>query len=169
LAEGDVERLPGLAADLVRRKPDLIVAPAGSAALAAKRATNSIPIVMMFPLDPVELGLVASLAHPGENVTGTTFAPGAGISGKQVELLKEAVPGATRVAVLWNPADSSIAPQVKEVLEAAARSRHIRLLHVEARGPEEFDNAFAVMARERAEALLLGNSSTFTAHAATLA
>src|SRR4030095_16028557 len=73
-AEGKIERLPDLAAELVRRKVDLIVAPAGSAALAAKNATSSIPIVMIFPSDPVEMGLVASLSHPGGNVTGTTYA-----------------------------------------------------------------------------------------------
>ena len=168
-AEGNVERLPDLAAELVRLKVDIIVAPAGSAALAAKKATSAIPIVMMFPIDPVELGLVASLARPGGNVTGTTFAPGASISGKQLELLMEAVPHATRVAIFWNPADSSFAPQVEEVLEAAARSRHVRLQRVEARRPEEFDSAFASMAREHAQALLVGNSSTFLAHGAKLA
>src|SRR5207237_10060774 len=98
---------PGLAADLVRRNVDLIVAPAGSAALAAKKATSTTPIVMMFPTDPVALGLVASLSRPSANVTGTTYAPGPGILAKQLELLKEAVPRANRVAVLTNPADPS--------------------------------------------------------------
>src|ERR1700675_1763911 len=105
-AEGNVERLPDLAADLVRRKVDVIVAPAGSAALAAKNATSSIPIVMIFPSDPVEIGLVASLRQPGRNITGTTFTPGPEIFGKQLQILKEAVPHASRVAVLSNPADA---------------------------------------------------------------
>jgi putative ABC transport system substrate-binding protein len=167
-AEGDVERLPDLAADLVRRKVDVIVAPAGSAALAAKNATSSIPIVMIFPSDPVETGLVASLSRPGGNITGTTFTAGPEIFGKQLQILKEAIPNASRVAILANPADSSFALQVRDV-EATARSLHIRVQNVEARGPEELDSAFAAMARERAEALLVTGSSTFLAHRVRLA
>jgi len=167
-ANGDVERLPELADDLVRRKVDLIVAPAGSAALAAKNATTSIPIVMIFPSDPVELGLVASLQRPGGNVTGTTLTPGPAIFGKQLQLLKEANPRTSRVAVLWNPADSSFALQTKEV-EAAARPLAIALQPLEARGAEDFDRAFAAMARERADALLVGGTSTFLAHRYRLA
>jgi putative ABC transport system substrate-binding protein len=167
-AEGDVERLPDLAAELVRRKVDVIVAPAGSAALAAKNATSSIPIVMIFPSDPVEMGLVASLRRPGGNITGTTLTPGPEIFGKQLQILKETIPHASRVAILSNPADPSFATQVREV-EATARSLRIRLQHVEARGPEEFDSAFAAMAQERAEALLVAGTSTFLAHRARLA
>ena len=167
-AEGNVERLPDLAAELVRRKVDVIVAPAGSAALAAKNATSSIPIVMIFPSDPVEMGLVASLSRPGGNITGTTLTPGPEIFGKQLQILKETIPHASRVAILSNPADPSFATQVREV-EATARSLRIRLQHVEARGPEEFDNAFAAMAQERAEALLVAGTSTFLAHRSRLA
>ena len=167
-AEGNVERLPGLAAELVRHKVDVIVAPAGSAALAAKNATSSIPIVMIFASDPVEMGLVASLRRPGGNITGTTFTPGPEIFGKQLQILKEAVPHASRVAVLSNPADPSFALQVRQV-EATGRSLGIRLQHVEARGPEEFDSAFAAMARERADALLVTGTSTFLAHRVRLA
>jgi putative ABC transport system substrate-binding protein len=167
-AEGNVERLPDLAAELVQRNVDVIVAPAGSAALAAKNATSSIPIVMIFPSDPVEIGLVASLKRPGGNITGTTFTPGPEIFGKQLQILKETVPHASRVAILSNPADPSFATQVREV-EATARSLRIRLQHVEARGPEEFDSAFAAMARERAEALLVAGTSTFLAHRSRLA
>jgi ABC-type uncharacterized transport system, periplasmic component len=167
-AEGNVERLPALAAELVRHKVDVIVAPAGSAALAAKNATSSIPIVMIFASDPVEMGLVASLRRPGGNITGTTFTPGPEIFGKQLQILKEAVPHASRVAVLSNPADPSFALQVSQV-EATARSLGIRLQHVEARGPEEFDSAFAAMARERADALLVTGTSTFLAHRTRLA
>jgi putative tryptophan/tyrosine transport system substrate-binding protein len=167
-AEGNVERLPDLAAELVRRNVDVIVAPAGSAALAAKNATSSIPIVMIFPSDPVELGLVASLRRPGGNVTGTTFTPGPEIFGKQLQILKETIPHASRVAILSNPADPSFATQVREV-EATARSLRIRLQHVEARGPEEFDSAFAAMERERADALLVTGTSTFLAHRSRLA
>ena len=167
-AEGNVDRLPELAADLVRSKVDVIVAPAGSAALAAKAATSSIPIVMIFPSDPVETGLVASLSRPGGNITGTTFTAGPEIFGKQLQILKETIPRVSRVAILSNPADPSFALQMKEV-EATARSLRIRLQNVEARGPEDFDNAFAAMARERADALLIGATSTFLAHRARLA
>src|SRR4030095_3162399 len=111
-ADGNVEQLPGLAAELVRLKVDLIVAPAGSAALAAKNATDSIPIVMMFPSDPVALGLVASLGRPGGNVTGTTFTPGEAIYRKQLQILKETVPRAARMSILLNPAEPGSALQV---------------------------------------------------------
>jgi putative ABC transport system substrate-binding protein len=167
-AEGKVERLPDLAAELVRLKVDLIVAPAGSAALAAKKATSSIPIVMIFPSDPVEMGLVASLSRPAGNITGTTYTAGSEIFGKQLQILKEAIPHASRVAVLLNPADLSIVTQGKE-LEAAARSLGIRLQHVDARGPEDFATAFAAMARERADALLVSGSSTFLPHRTRIA
>src|SRR5215471_13946657 len=125
-AEGNVERLPELAAELVQLKVDIIVAPAGSAALAAKNATTTIPIVTIFTGDPVELGLVASLGRPGGNVTGTTFTPSPEIFAKQLQILKEAVPRVSQVAFLLNPADTSFAPQIKEV-EVAARSLGIRL------------------------------------------
>jgi putative ABC transport system substrate-binding protein len=168
-AEGDVDRLPGLAAELVGRKVDLIVAPAASAAMAAKNATRTIPIVMMFPTDPVELGLVASLSRPGGNVTGTTYAPDSGILGKQLELLKEAVPRANRVAILWNPADPGYTSQMSDALEAVARARRIRLQRVAASGPNDLDGAFADMARERADALIGSGSSTWIVHRAKLA
>jgi len=168
-AEGNVERLPALAAELVRLKVDVIVAPAGSAALAAKNATSSIPIVMMAPNDPVEMGLVASLRRPGGNITGTAYTPGPAIFGKQLQILKETVPNASRVAILSNPADPSFALQVMREVEAAAQSLRIRLQHVEARGPEEFEGAFAAMARERAEALLVAGGSTFLVHRARVA
>lgn len=167
-AEGNVEKLPELAAELVRQNVEVIVAPAGSAALAAKRATSTIPIVMIFSSDPVELGLVSSLSRPGANVTGTTLTPGPEIFGKQLQILKEAIPRATRVAILTNPADSSFPLQTREV-EATARSLSIRLQHVQAKGPEQFESAFAAMARERADALVVGGTSTFLAHRAALA
>jgi len=167
-AEGDVERLPELAADLVRRKVDVIVAPAGSAALAAKNATSSIPIVMIFANEPVEMGLVASLSQPGGNITGTTFTSSSEIFGKQLQILKEAIPQVSRVAVLRNPADPSFARQERE-LESAARSLSVRLQHLDARGPEEFDVAFAAMTRDRAQALLVTATSTFLVHRSRIA
>jgi len=167
-AEGNVERLSALAADLVRSNVDVIVAPAGSAALAARNATKSIPIVMMFPTDPVELGLVSSLGKPGGNVTGTTFTPGPQIFGKQMQLLRETVPHAARAAYLWNPGEPGWRGQANEVAAAAA-SLGLRLQKVEARGLDEFDGAFAAMARERAEILLVARDSTFLVHRGKLA
>jgi putative ABC transport system substrate-binding protein len=167
-AEGNVERLPQLAAELVARKVDVIVAPAGSAALAAKRATRSLPIVMIFPSDPVELGLVESLSRPGGNVTGTTFTPGPEIFGKQLQILKETIPRATRIAFLTNPADPSFALQAKEV-EATARAMRLRLQRVDARGAEDFERVFTELAGEQADALVIGGSSTYLAHRARLA
>ena len=167
-AEGDVERLPALATELVQRGVDVIVAPAGSAALAAKNATSNIPIVMIFSSDPVEMGLVGSLRRPGGNITGTTLTTGPEIFGKQLQILKETIPRASRVAIISNPADASFATQMSEV-EGTARSLRIVLQHVEARGPDEFGGAFAAMARGRADALLVSATSTFLAHRATLA
>jgi putative ABC transport system substrate-binding protein len=167
-ADGDAERLPALAAELVRDKVDVIVAPAGTAALAAKAATATIPIVMMFPSDPVGTGLVASLAHPGGNVTGTSFTAGPEIFAKQLQILKEAVPRTSRLAVLRNPGDPGWAVQDKEV-DAAARSLGIRVQYVEARSAGELDAAFAAMALERTDALLVSGSSTFLAHGSRIA
>jgi putative ABC transport system substrate-binding protein len=167
-ADGDVARLPALAADLVARQVDVIVAPAGSAALAAKSATSTIPIVMIFPNDPVGTGLVASLARPGGNITGTTFTPSPEILGKQLQILKEAVPRATRVAILWNPGEPGRILQSGR-LDAAARSLGIHLQNVEARGPDEFDGVFAAMARERADALVVAGGSAFLVHRSRLA
>jgi putative ABC transport system substrate-binding protein len=167
-AEGKVERLPELAAELVRSKVDLIVAPAGSAALAAKNATSSIPVVMIFPIDPVGLGLVASLRRPGGNVTGTAGSAGLDIFGKQLQLLKEVVPQATRMAMLSNAENRSYAGQFDEV-NAAAKALGIRLQILEARGPEDFDAAFASMARERTQALFVGRNSIFLVHRVKIA
>jgi putative ABC transport system substrate-binding protein len=167
-AEGKFERLPDLAAELVRLKVDLIVAPAGPAAVAARKATSSIPIVMIFPSDPVELGLVASLSKPGGNVTGTTYTPGPEIFGKQLQILKEAVPHASRIAMLRNLSDTAWEIQ-RRVVEAAAQSMGVRIQHVLARDPEEFGSAFAAMARGRADALLIAGSSTFLVHRVRLA
>jgi putative ABC transport system substrate-binding protein len=167
-AEGNVDRLPALAAELVARNVDLIVAPAGSAALAAKNATTRIPIVMIFPTAPVEMKLVASLSRPGGNVTGTTFTPEPGIFGKQLQILQQMVPGVSRVAFLGNPADPEW-PLILREVDDASRALGIRLQVLEARGPGDFDNAFAAMARERAGALLMPGGQTFLVHRARLA
>ncbi len=167
-AEGQIERLPELAAELVRLNVELIVAPSGSAVLAAKNATSSIPIVMIFPSDPVGSGLVASLSRPGGNVTGTSSTPGSEIAGKQLQILRETSPRSSRIAVLSNPAEPRMEGE-RRAVEVAARSLGIRLQQLEARGPEEFDSAFAAMARERAEALLVGRDSVFLVHRARIA
>ena len=160
-AEGDLERLPGLADDLVRRNVDVIVTPAASAALAAKHATSTIPVVLMFPNDPIAQGLVSSLRRPGGNVTGTSNIPISDMLGKRLQILKETVPTATRVAIVYDPTDQlGFSPAMKG-LEAAAQSLRIRLQYVEARGPEDFDGAFAAMVRQRADALLVAGGTTF--------
>jgi putative tryptophan/tyrosine transport system substrate-binding protein len=152
----------------VQSKVDLIVAPAGTAALAAKAATSSIPIVMIFAADPVALGLVTSLSRPGGNVTGTAASHSSGIYGKQLQILKEIVPQASRIAHLSNPASLAHAAEIKEV-DDAAQSLRVQMQQVQARGPEEFDKAFAAMASERAEALLVSSDTTFLVNAARIA
>ncbi len=159
-AEGKPERFGDLAAELVRLKVDVIVAANPAATIAAKRSTASIPIVMVNTPDPVQLGLVVSLGRPGGNVTGTTTLS-AELSSKQLELLKEAVPPAVRIAVLWNPSNPWHPLALKGV-EAAARSLAVRLQTLEVRGPEGLDKAFAAMTRERAGAVLvLADPMTF--------
>ncbi len=151
-AEGKFERLPALAAELVALKVDVIVASAYPGTLAAKNATNTIPIIMVAVADPVRMGLIASLVRPGGNITGLTLLAGTEIVGKHLELLKEAVPNLSRVAVLWNPANPMHVLRLREV-EVAGRSLRVQLQILKAQGPEEFDSAFAAMTRERAGAL----------------
>ncbi len=152
-AEGKPDRLPNLAAELVCLKVDLIVVVGSAGALAAKQATSTIPTVFVLVDDPVGAGLVASLARPGGNVTGlATFA--GELIGKRLELLKEAVPRATRVAVLSEPAHPFHAADVSET-RAAARALGVQLQVLELRGPHEFESAFAAMTREGADAVLV--------------
>ena len=132
-SEGRDERLPELAAELVRLKVDVIVATGGSPPYAAQRATSTIPIVFTDNGDPVGSGLVASLARPGGNITGPSLTSPA-LLGKRLQLLKEAVPGVSRVAILSNPASPMHGLSMKEA-EAAARSLHVQLQVVEARTP----------------------------------
>jgi putative ABC transport system substrate-binding protein len=168
-AEGKPERLPGFAAELVALNVDLIVAPQTDSALAAKRATRTIPIVHVVAGDPVADGLVASLGHPGGNVTGLTASPSPEIFGKSLELLKEAT-GAARVAVLWNPArDSPYIELGLRQLKAAARNLGVQLQVLEARDPDQFEPAFAAMAQGRANALFMVSDSMFWQHRRRLA
>ena len=166
-AEGRFDRLPDLAADLVHLKVDVIIAAPTPAALAAKNATGTVPIVAVRLTNPVELGLVGSLARPGGNVTGLSYSVGADIFGKDLELLKEIVPRVRRVAVLSNP-DSPAQPLTVRNVKDAARSLGLQLQLLEARGPEGFDGAFAAMARERVGALLVVQDPAFIPHRARL-
>jgi putative ABC transport system substrate-binding protein len=169
-AEGKFERLPDLAADLVRLKVDLIVAGTTRSVLAAKDATSTIPIVMLAVADPLGSGLIASLARPGGNITGLTFL-GAELSAKRLELLKEVVPGLSRVAVLWHPGAHGERTQrdmLKET-EVAGRALGLQLQFLEAREPSDFDGAFSAMTREHAGALLVLTSPMFSAEGARLA
>jgi ABC-type uncharacterized transport system substrate-binding protein len=168
-AEGRLERLPDLAAELVRLKVDIIVAQATPGAAAAKNATETITIVMVPVGDPVGLGLIASLAHPGGNVTGVSYsAGGLEIIGKQLELLKETLPKIRRVAILLNPANPTRPLTLKDV-NAAARSLVVQLQLLEARDPIEFDSGFAAMAKERIGALVVMADTMYVLHRIRLA
>ena len=149
-AEGRADRLPALAAELVRLKVDVIVTESNMAALAAKRATETIPIVMAIAGDPVKAGVVGSLARPGGNVTGLTLMHPE-LSGKRLQLLKEAVPRIALVAVIWNPTDPAAVDFLRET-EVAARSLGLRLHAIEARAPAELDAAFKAVADARPSA-----------------
>ena len=167
-AEGRLDRLLDLATELVRLKVDVIAASPTPAALAAKNATGTIPIVGMSLTHPVELGLIASLARPGGNVTGLSYSVSPDIFGKDLELLKEVVPKVRRVAVLSNP-DSPARPLTISNIKGAAQSLGLQLLLVEARGPGDFDGAFAAMAKEPVGALLVVQDPAFISHRARLA
>ena len=166
-AEGRSDRLPDLAADLVGRKVDVIFAPATAAAVATKHATDTIPIVMATGGDPERLGLVASLARPGGNVTGLAYSVGMDTLGKQVEFLKGVFPKLRRLAILSNPANPPHELAIKAVT-ASAGSLGVELQLLEARVPAEFESAFAAMARERADALLVLPDGIFALHRARL-
>ena len=161
-ADGNPRRLPELVAELVRLQVDVIVAGSTPAIVAARNATATIPIVMVTTGDPVASGLVASLARPGGNITGVT-ALGQALSAKRLELLTEAVPGATRVAVLGNPTFPDTAPAVKGV-NAAGRALGVQLRVLEVRDPAELDKAFAAMRSDRVEGLMVLGDPMFNAH-----
>jgi putative ABC transport system substrate-binding protein len=167
-AEGKYDRLPALAAELVRLEPHVIVAVATGAALAAKDATSKIPIVMVNVTDPIGEGLIASFARPGGNMTGLTFSPTREIYAKQLQLLKEAVPRARRLAVLRNPTNPAASTSVRTV-EQAARSLGVELQVVGARAPEEFEPVVRAMTQARADALLVLPDSMLFTHRARLA
>jgi putative ABC transport system substrate-binding protein len=161
-AEGKLDRLPELAAELVRLKVDLIVTQGTPAGQAAKKATSTIPIVMATSGDAVGSGLVASLARPGGNVTGSSFL-GTDVIGKRLELFKEAVPKISRVAHLANPAIVTEMIGLKN-LQSVAPNLGVKIELVEIRGPEDFESAFAAVVRDRIHAAMVPPNSSYIPH-----
>ena len=163
-AEGKLDRYPELAAELVRLKVDIIVTTGGSPTLAAKNATKTIPIVMLgISADPVEAGLVESLARPGGNVTGLTTLSRE-LGGKRLELLKEAVPKVARVAVLYDPAIRVAVLEVKEVLPVAARALGLTIRSWEVRAADGFEKVFAALNKQRPDGLYVSGGPLMRAH-----
>jgi putative ABC transport system substrate-binding protein len=146
-AAGRSEKLPELLAELIRLKVDVLIAAGDPAAHAAKKATSAIPIVMVSSPDPVGTGLIASLAHPGGNVTGLSDFH-AGVITKRFEVLKHVVPLMSRVAVLLNPANRSNTLQLKDI-QAAAPAFRVTIISLEVKGPDDFDGTFATIGKER--------------------
>ncbi len=160
--EGQYDRLPALAADLVRRRVAVIATPANvPAALAAKAATATVPIVFGVSEDPVQLGLVASLARPGGNVTGINFFAGELVA-KRLRLLHDLLPKAVRVAVLLNPANAAIAESALRAMQEAAPTIGLKIQILNATTIGEIDAAFATLARERPDALFVASDAFFT-------
>jgi putative ABC transport system substrate-binding protein len=151
-----VDELPGLAAELVRRNVDVIFAPSSTEVETARQATRTIPIVFAFHADPVGIGHVASLPRPGGNITGLTMLL-TDLSAKELEILKQAVPRADHIGVLWNPTTPSHAPALKAI-EAGAEKLGVKLGIVPARTRDDFPVAFATLVEERADALLVVSS-----------
>lgn len=157
-AEGKPERLPALAAELVGLKPDVIFAMGGDVAPFARTATSTIPIVVATSNDPVKAGLAASLARPGGNVTGVTFIS-SDLAAKRLQLLKEAAPAISRVAVIWNP--DHVDPEYRETQDAG-RALGVRVQSLEVRGTADLEAAFQAAVAERAEALIVISSRLMT-------
>ena len=166
-AEGRYERLPALAAELVGLQVDVIVTWSTPAALAAQHATRTIPIVFTAVADPMLSGLVRSFAHPGGNITGVTHIPSE-LDTKRLELLKEAVPEVSRIAVLWHP---EFPPNVESLpkLQAAAQALQVELHLVAYQGPEDFEGAITAMRKDGAEALFVMPHPLASGHATRLA
>ena len=166
-AEGKAERLPELATELVRLKVDAMFAITSAAARAAKAATSTIPAVFVGVSDPVKYGLVASFAHPGGNITGLGhFTPE--VNEKRLELLKETVPGLSRVAILWNPGTESHEEQLRDLARPASVLR-LQLQPVAVANPEDLDNAFRIMSSGHAGALMVLASSMTHRHLGKIA
>ena len=161
-ADSQIDRLPALAAELVRRRVAVIAASGGMPSiLAAKAATTTIPIVFAIAEDPVRLGLVASLARPSGNLTGINFF-GTELAAKRLELLRELVPGAIRIAVLVDPTNATNTETTVGDVEAAARAKGLQIQVLNASNSREIDAAFATLASERPDALLVGSTAFLT-------
>jgi putative ABC transport system substrate-binding protein len=167
-AEGQYDRLPALAGELVRRQVAVIVAAGEPSTLAAKAATTTIPIVFAVAEDPVRRGLIASLARPGGNLTGINFF-NAELVAKRLELLRELVPGASRVPVLVNPSNIASGERTEKEVEAAARAMGLQIQVLNASTGREIDTAFAALVRERADALFVGPDGFFNGRRVQLA
>ena len=167
LSGGSAERLPDLAAELTRLEVDVIVATDNPAIAAAQRATSTIPIVMVFAMDPVRTGFVGSLVRPGGNTTGLTL-QATDLQGKALQLLKDAVPTASRVAVLWDPTEPGRQVQATEA-EGAARALGLEVHLREVRSLAELDSLFTAMARERVDAVLVHPSQMIGTNRARIA
>jgi putative tryptophan/tyrosine transport system substrate-binding protein len=161
-AAGRSEKLPEVLSELIRLKLDVLVTAGDPAAHAAKKATSAIPIVMVTSPDPVGTGLIASLAHPGGNVTGLSDFHG-GVITKRLEVLKDVVPLMSRLAVLLNPANRSNPLQLKDI-QAAAPAFHVKIIPLEVKGPEDIDDTFATIRKERPGALLVVGDRLFATH-----
>jgi putative ABC transport system substrate-binding protein len=160
-SDGYAERLPALAQELLRLKPDVILAPATGQAVAAKKATGTIPIVTPALADAVHLGLVASDARPGGNVTGLTPYV-AGLPAKQMELAREVVPGASRVGVLNDPGDPKAAPQWQE-LQAAGRGLAVTVTGADVHSPDDLVGAIQTLANQKADVVIVLQTSMLLA------
>jgi putative ABC transport system substrate-binding protein len=167
-SEGQYDRLPAMAAELVRKQVSVIVAGANAATFAAKAATTTIPIVFLLAEDPVQLGLVASLARPGGNATGINFVSGE-LTAKRMALLHELVPAAARVAVLVNPADATATETTLRELETAVRTIGLNIQVFRASTSGEIHAAFPAMVRERSEAIFLSSDPFFSSRRVQLA
>jgi putative tryptophan/tyrosine transport system substrate-binding protein len=167
-AEGKFDRLPELAADLVRQRVDVIVAFVTQATEAAKKQTSIIPIVMVGVSDPIGAGLAASLAHPGGNVTGTSSLAAA-VVGKQLELLKLVAPNSRDVATIFNPTNVTFQAQQVGAAKAASEKLGLQLRFIEVRAPSEFEPTFDALVREKKGALLILIDPLFIANSKTLA
>jgi putative tryptophan/tyrosine transport system substrate-binding protein len=167
-ANGEVERLPALAADLVGLGVDIIVTGINLITVAAMKATTTIPIVMTTSVDPVRAGLVASLARPGGNVTGLAVDAGGEILSKRFELLKETLPNLSRVGILFNPDNAASRSRLTSMMKIAP-TLGLTTIPIEARGLDAFEQAFAIMVRERAQAFVMQGDSVLFNHRSQIA
>jgi putative ABC transport system substrate-binding protein len=167
-ADGEMERLPALAADLVRLGVDIIIAGFNPITVAAMKATTTIPIVMISGIDPISTGLIASLARPGGNVTGLAGDTGSEILGKRFELLKETLPNLSRLGILFNP-DVALNRSRLASMRETARALELTLVPVEARGLDALEQAFATMVRERAQALVMQGDTALSVYRGQIA